>query len=146
MTLFFSKINVTFLAVWMKLIELYDTSVSFRFQNFPLTNFSRYGGLYGLAKKVRGTLVLVQGSTDRELKVHFTQKGVKISCTLKPCMYICTFLNLACKWSVYVTTSSNMAHTLASTLTLNKTLDATLNMNLNVTLNLPEICDQKWKD
>ena len=47
-TFFFSKINVTFLDVWMILIELFDISVSFRFQNFPRTNFSRYGGLYGL--------------------------------------------------------------------------------------------------
>ena len=46
-TSFFSKINVTFLDVWMILIELFDISVSFRFQNFPRTNFSRYGGLYG---------------------------------------------------------------------------------------------------
>ena len=48
-TFFFSKINVTFLDVWMILIELFDISVSFRFQNFPRTNFSRYGGLYGLS-------------------------------------------------------------------------------------------------
>ena len=45
-TSFFSKINVTFLDVWMILVELFDISVSFRFQNFPRTNFSRYGGLY----------------------------------------------------------------------------------------------------
>ena len=30
------------------LIELFDSSVSFRFQNFSRTNFSRYWGLYGL--------------------------------------------------------------------------------------------------
>ena len=47
-TSFFSKINVTFLDVWMILIELFDISVSFQFQNFPRTNFSRYGGLYDL--------------------------------------------------------------------------------------------------
>ena len=46
-TSFFSKINVTFLDVWMIFIEVFDISVSFRFQNFPQTNFSRYGGLYG---------------------------------------------------------------------------------------------------
>ena len=55
--LFFSKISVTFLDVWMILIELFDILVSFRFQNFPRTNFSRYGGLYGLSK-LRGIISL----------------------------------------------------------------------------------------
>ena len=32
----------------MILIELFDISVSFQFQNFPRTNFSRYEGLYDL--------------------------------------------------------------------------------------------------
>ena len=48
-TYFFSKINVTFPDVWMILIELFDISISFWFQNFPRTNFSRYGGLYALS-------------------------------------------------------------------------------------------------
>ena len=30
------------------LIGIFDTSISFQFQNFPQTNFSRFGGLYGL--------------------------------------------------------------------------------------------------
>ena len=39
----------------MILIGLFDTSVSFRFQNLPGTYFSRYGGLYGLY----GDLIIV---------------------------------------------------------------------------------------
>ena len=47
-TFFFSKINVIFLDVWMILIGLFCISIIFQFQNFPQTNFSRYGGLYRL--------------------------------------------------------------------------------------------------
>ena len=35
----------------MILIGLFDTSISFRFQNFPQTNFSRFGGLYALVHR-----------------------------------------------------------------------------------------------
>ena len=59
-TFFFSKINATFLDVWMILIELFDISVKFWFQNFPRTNFSRYGGLYVLGHPV-----------PRQLRVQF---------------------------------------------------------------------------
>jgi len=47
-TTLFSKINTTFLDVWMILLGLFDISISFRFQSFPRTYFSRYGGLYGI--------------------------------------------------------------------------------------------------
>ena len=48
-TFFFSKINVTFLDVWMIFIGLFDTSISFQFQNFQKAEFSRYAGLYALS-------------------------------------------------------------------------------------------------
>ena len=33
----------------MILVELFDTSINFQFQNFLKAEFSRYGGLYALA-------------------------------------------------------------------------------------------------
>ena len=33
----------------MILVGLFDISISFQFQNFPWTNFSKFGGLFGLS-------------------------------------------------------------------------------------------------